>query len=192
MISIILYGRNDAHGYNLHRRAALSLNCLAEVLSRRRRRDRLRRLQHARRAADVRRGVRGHPDRPVPLTAPGLPGARRASSRAVSEAHRPPRGRAGLPKRSSAPCEPGEPVAPVHQHRHDPDAAFGESLSDVCRDLVDGFYALPRFELPEWLWEQLPRSDPRSAIAEVRRLGPLLHLDESSPESRVGAIRRAG
>ena len=33
MISIILYGRNDAHGYNLHRRAALSLNCLAEVLT---------------------------------------------------------------------------------------------------------------------------------------------------------------
>ena len=33
VISIILYGRNDAHGYNLHRRAALSLNCLAEVLT---------------------------------------------------------------------------------------------------------------------------------------------------------------
>ena len=33
MISLILYGRNDAHGYNLHRRAALSLNCLAEVLT---------------------------------------------------------------------------------------------------------------------------------------------------------------
>ena len=33
MNSIILYGRNDAHGYNLHRRAALSFNCLAEVLT---------------------------------------------------------------------------------------------------------------------------------------------------------------
>ncbi len=33
MISVLLYGRNDAHGYNLHRRAALSLNCLAEVLT---------------------------------------------------------------------------------------------------------------------------------------------------------------
>src|ERR671930_2543041 len=33
VISVILYGRNDAHGYNLHRRAALSLNCLAEVLT---------------------------------------------------------------------------------------------------------------------------------------------------------------
>ena len=33
MISIILYGRNDNYGYNLHKRAALSLNCMAEVLT---------------------------------------------------------------------------------------------------------------------------------------------------------------
>lgn len=32
MISIILYGRNDNYGYNLHKRAALSFNCMAEVL----------------------------------------------------------------------------------------------------------------------------------------------------------------
>src|SRR4051795_4883902 len=33
MISMIVYGRNDSHGYNLHRRVALSLNCLAQVLT---------------------------------------------------------------------------------------------------------------------------------------------------------------
>ena len=33
MISIVLYGRNDSYGYNLHKRAALSLNCMAELLS---------------------------------------------------------------------------------------------------------------------------------------------------------------
>ena len=32
MISIILYGRNDNYGYNLHKRAALSFNCMAELL----------------------------------------------------------------------------------------------------------------------------------------------------------------
>ena len=31
MISVILYGRNDSHGYNLHKRAAISLNCIVEV-----------------------------------------------------------------------------------------------------------------------------------------------------------------
>ena len=32
MLSIIVYGRNDNHGYNLHKRAAVSINCLAEML----------------------------------------------------------------------------------------------------------------------------------------------------------------
>src|SRR5215472_1068479 len=33
MISVILYGRNDSHGYNLHKRSAISLNCVAELLT---------------------------------------------------------------------------------------------------------------------------------------------------------------
>jgi hypothetical protein len=33
MISIVLYGRNDSYGYNLHKRAALSFNCMAELLT---------------------------------------------------------------------------------------------------------------------------------------------------------------
>src|SRR5437763_1098498 len=33
MISVILYGRNESHGYNLHKRFAISLNCLAENIS---------------------------------------------------------------------------------------------------------------------------------------------------------------
>ncbi len=33
MISVILYGRNDSYGYNLHKRGAISLNCLAAQLS---------------------------------------------------------------------------------------------------------------------------------------------------------------
>src|SRR5260370_18198871 len=33
MLCVVVYGRNDNHGYNLHKRAAISLNCIAEVLS---------------------------------------------------------------------------------------------------------------------------------------------------------------
>src|SRR5262249_32870713 len=55
-----------------------------------------------------------------------------------------------------------------------------QTLSEICLDLADGFYGLPRFELPEWLWERLPRSDPRRALAEIRRLGPRLRLDEAT------------
>ena len=46
MISIVLYGRNDSYGYNLHKRAALGINCMAEVLTDAERRDSVRRLQH--------------------------------------------------------------------------------------------------------------------------------------------------
>ena len=33
MLSVVLYGRNDSHGYNLHKRAAISLNAIAELLT---------------------------------------------------------------------------------------------------------------------------------------------------------------
>src|SRR4051812_33550587 len=32
MLSIVVYGRNDSYGYNLHKRAALGLNTMAELL----------------------------------------------------------------------------------------------------------------------------------------------------------------
>jgi hypothetical protein len=33
MISVIVYGRNDSHGYNLPKCAALSFNCIADILT---------------------------------------------------------------------------------------------------------------------------------------------------------------
>lgn len=33
MLSVVLYGRNDSHGYNLHKRAAISLNAIAQLLT---------------------------------------------------------------------------------------------------------------------------------------------------------------
>ena len=35
MISVVVYGRNDDYGYNLHKRAAISLNCIAAGIGRR-------------------------------------------------------------------------------------------------------------------------------------------------------------
>lgn len=32
-VSVIVYGRNDGHGYNMHKRVAISLNCIAEELN---------------------------------------------------------------------------------------------------------------------------------------------------------------
>ena len=181
MISIILYGRNDAHGYNLHRRAALSLNCLAEVLT------------------DVDDEILfvdyNTPDE-LPTFIEAL--ADTLTDRCLSRL-RVLRVPAALHRERFQAQTHLPAVEPVCRNaaarRANPANRWllstntdmilvlpsGESLSDVCRQLAEGFYGLPRFELPEWLWEQLPRSDPGTAISEVRRLGPQLHLDEPSP-----------
>jgi hypothetical protein len=52
------------------------------------------------------------------------------------------------------------------------------SLSDAVRDLADGQYILPRFELPEPLWEGFARSDPQAIMRACENLGRKLHLNE--------------
>ena len=163
MISVILYGRNDAHGYNLHRRAALSLNCLAEVLSDRddeivfvdyntpdelptfveaiadtltnRCLDRLRVLRVRASVHRERYASRTH----LPVVEPV---ARNAAVRRTN-----PSNRWVLSTNTDMVLVP----------------TLDESLSDLCTDLPDAFYGLPRFELPEWLWESLPRMEPGEA-----------------------------
>ncbi len=123
MISVILYGRNDAHGYNLHRRAALSLNCLAEVLTDPddeivfvdyNTPDELPTFIEA--IADTLTDRCLEPAARPPRAAP-------RSTRAVRGAHAPARGRAGRPKRRRAPREPVEPMAALDEHGHDLRAA---------------------------------------------------------------------
>jgi hypothetical protein len=178
MISVILYGRNDAHGYNLHRRAALSLNCLAEVLT--------------------------DPDDELIFvdynTPDELPTFIEAISDTLTERClgllRVLRVPAAIHEQRFAPRTHLPALEPIARNaaarRANPsnrwllstntDMIFvpleARSLSDICRELPDGFYGLPRFELPEWLWERLPRTDPRRALTEVERLGPALRLDE--------------
>jgi hypothetical protein len=180
MISVILYGRNDAHGYNLHRRAALSLNCIAEVLT--------------------------DPSDELLFVDYNTPDELPTFIEAISDTltdHcvdllRVLRVRAAIhDQRFAARTHLAalEPVARnVAARRSNPsnrwllstntDMIFVplnvRSMSDICRDLTDGFSALPRFELPEWLWESFPRTDPRRAVTEMGRLGPGLRLDEST------------
>jgi hypothetical protein len=178
VISVIVYGRNDAHGYNLHRRAALSLNCIAEVL--------------------------GDPDDEIVFvdynTPDELPTFVEALSDTLTERSlgllRVLRVSAAVHERRFASRTHLPVVEPVARNagvrRANPsnrwllltntDMIFlphsDRSLSEICGELPDEFYGLPRFELPEWLWERLPRSDPAVAMSEIRRLGPGLRLDE--------------
>jgi GT2 family glycosyltransferase len=178
VISVIVYGRNDAHGYNLHRRAALSLNCIAELLT--------------------------DPDDEIVFvdynTPDELPTFIEALADTLTdrclELLRVFRVPAAIHERHFAARTHLPAIEPVARNagvrRANPsnrwllstntDMIFlstsDQSLSEICRELPDGFYGLPRFELPEWLWERLPRSDPNRAMAELERLGPGLRLDE--------------
>lgn len=177
MISVILYGRNDSYGYNLHKRAALSLNCIAELL-------------------DAPDDEIVFVDYNTPDDFPTFPEAIRDTLT--------PRARALLRILRVRPAHHRrfaershllalEPVARnVAVRRANPtnrwilstntDTIFtprdGRSLSAIAATLPDGYYHLPRFELPETLWEMLDRADPAATIATIADWGCRYHLNE--------------
>jgi hypothetical protein len=177
MISIVLYGRNDSYGYNLHKRAALSLNCIAELLT--------------------------DPDDEIlfvdyntPDDFPTFPEAiqdtltpkakaRLRTFRVRPSIHARFKGRTHL--------QALEPVARnIAVRRSNPanrwilstntDMIFvprnGQSLTDMVRDLPRGYYGIPRFEIPESLWESLDRADAPGTIRTVGEWGWKFHLNE--------------
>ncbi|MGH7086862.1 MAG: hypothetical protein ACREFN_17940, partial [Acetobacteraceae bacterium] len=177
MLSIILYGRNDSYGYNLHKRAALSLNCMAELL-----------------------GADGDEilfvDYNTPDDYPTFPEAIRdtltARARRLLRIFRvrPARHREFQDRTHLAALEPV--ARNVALRRSNPanrwvlstntDMIFvprgHHSLGDVAATLDDGLYHTPRFELPETLWEGLDRLDPATVIRDIGQWGWALHLNE--------------
>jgi len=177
VLSIVLYGRNDNYGYNLHKRAALSLNCMAEVLS--------------------------DPDDEILFvdynTPDDFPTFPEAIADTLTEKAKKylkilrvrPNVHARFAKRTHLVAL--EPVARnIAVRRSNPanrwilstntDMIFvprqKQTLSEIVRDLPKGYYGIPRFEVPETLWEGLDRRDPVSVIDTVGRWGSDLHLNE--------------
>ncbi len=177
MISVILYGRNDSYGYNLHKRAALSLNCIAEVL-------------------DAEGDEILFVDYNTPDDFPTFPEAIRDTlTDRAKQILRVLRVRPAHHRRFAALSHlvALEPVARnVAVRRSNPanrwllstntDMIFvprtGKSLSQIAAPLPDGFYHLARCELPESLWETLDRRDAAGTIAQVGQWGRQFHLNE--------------
>src|SRR5258706_12410136 len=162
-----MYGRNDSHGYNLHRRAAISLNCIAELL-----RD---------------------PDDEIVFvdynTPDDLPTFIEAISDTLTDtAKRKIRLLRVRPRVHQRFHEKTHLVAlesisrNIAIRRSNPanrwilstntDMIFlprrpGDTLDSIVARLEDGFYELPRFELPETLWESFDRLDPKGTLAAV-------------------------
>ncbi|WP_420421580.1 hypothetical protein [Simkania sp.] len=146
MLSLIVYGRNDNHGYNYHKRLAVSLNCLAETLS--------------------------HPGDEIIFidycSAQDFPTVIEAVSDTLTEKTKSLlkiyriRSKKKGSLSEEALCRN---VAIRRAHPENPwilstnvDMIFipvdsSETLSSIVAKLPEGFYELPRFELPENLWE---------------------------------------
>ena len=176
MISVVLYGRNDNYGYNLHKRAALSLNCIAEVLDK----------------SDEILFV----DYNTPDDFPTFPEAIQDTlTERARELLRIFRVRPLIHERFKSKTrllalEPiARNVAVRRSHSSNrwilstnTDMIFilqrGTNLTDVVRNLPRGFYHAPRIELPETLWESLDRRKPTEIIQKIRDWGWSLHLNE--------------
>ncbi len=177
MLSIVLYGRNDNYGYNLHKRAALSLNCMAEVLS------------------DVDDEIL-FVDYNTPDDFPTFPEAiadtlTEKAKKYLKVLRARPNVHARFAERTHLVAL--EPVARnIAVRRSNPanrwilstntDMIFvprhNKSLSEIVRDLPKKHYGIPRFEVPETLWEGLDRRDPAGVINTIGRWGSELHLNE--------------
>jgi len=178
VLSLIVYGRNDAHGYNLHKRAALSLNALAHMLSHSddeiifvdyNTPDELPTfpetiadtLTHD--ALDRIRVVRVRPSFHAKFGDNTSLVALEPQSRNIGVRRANPHNRWILSTNTDMVFVP---------------QGIGETLSTVCAALSDGYYHLPRFELPEGFWERASRSDPVGVISTLREQGRRYHLNE--------------
>ncbi|MCO6187967.1 hypothetical protein [Rhizobium sp. L1K21] len=179
MISLVLYGRNDNYGYNLHKRAALSLNCMAEVLTGQDDeilfvdyntpddfptfpeaiQDTLtaqakKKLRILRVRPDVHRRLFAHKTHLIALE---------PVSRNVAVRRSNPNNRWILSSNTDMIFVPSK----------------GRSLTESVGGLPDGFYCAPRLEIPETLWEdQFDRMNPERVIELTRDWGWRYHLNE--------------
>jgi hypothetical protein len=174
-VSIVVYGRNDDHGYNYHKRLAISLNCLAELLSG---------------ASDEIIFVDYNSPNELPTIVEAI---QDTLTEKTKKRLRTLRVRSCLHARFKTHLPLLEPVARnIAIRRSNPknkwilstniDMIFVPqnpmNLTEIIASLEDGYYSLPRFELPENLWElSLRRLDPVWNIEFLREHSQKLHLD---------------
>jgi hypothetical protein len=178
MITAIVYGRNDSHGYNLHKRVAISLNCMAAVMD--------------------------DPDDEIIFVDYNTPDDFITFPEAVADTLTDhckkilrtlrvrPRVHALFADRTDIGVL--EPVSRnIAIRRSNPknrwllltntDMVFRmepphKSMSAMAGELADGFYELPRFEIPDTMWNLVDRKNPEEIIKLFHEWGSRYHLDE--------------
>lgn len=178
MISVVVYGRNDSHGYNLHKRGAISLNCIAEVLTGAgdeilfvdyNSPDQIPTFPEAiadtltDRARELLRIFRIRPQYHKQFAGQTHLVALESQSRNIAIRRSNPSNRWILSTNTDMIFIPRE---------------ARPSMTDAIAGLGDGFYHLPRFELPEVLWETCDRRSPAETIRKVAEWSGQFHLNE--------------
>lgn len=178
MLSLILYGRNDSHGYNLHKRAAISLNAMAEVLTSPD--DEILFVDYntpdelptfletiadtlTETARQRIRIIRVRQDYHKQFAGRTTLVALESQSRNIAVRRANPNNRWILSTNTDMIFVPSQK---------------DDSLSSIVGRLPDGFYHLPRYELPEGFWERANRLDPVGMIEAMRAYGRRFHLNE--------------
>ena len=193
MFSVILYGRNDSHGYNLHKRAAISFNALAEVMSDPD--DEILFVDYntpddhptfpeaihdtlTDKAKKVMRILRVRPDQHAHLRRKTHLVALEAQSRNVALRRSNPRNRWILYTNTDMLLVPRNAE---------------ESLSDILGGLADGFYQVPRFEIPgDAVGGRLRSARSRRQPRQAARLGRALPSEPGRAQLHADEIRRPG
>lgn len=178
MISVLVFGRNDEHGYNLPLRACISINCVAEMLQSS---DEIVFCDYA-----TEEGRVSFPE----SVSTSLTKRSRDLLKVVKvpvEVHRRRFGR-----RTSASIIPAVAYNVALRHSNPgnrwvlittTDMVFvprnpNDTLHAICLSLADGFFSIPRYEMPEYLWETLDPRDPITTIDKFRGWGRTFHLEE--------------
>lgn len=177
MISVIFYGRNDYHGYNYHKRVALSLNCIAELLTDEN--DELIFVDYNTandqptvpqaiedtltiQAKDKIRILRVRPEQHHLYVKNASRGVSEPLARNIGIRRSNPANRWILSTNSDMIFVPHHPQ---------------QSLNHIVADLPEWGYGLPRFELPDYWWEaSLSRIHPEEVIQLLKEQAPKLHL----------------
>lgn len=177
MISILLYGRNDAYGALAQRRAALSINVLAASLSHED--DEIVYVDYdsdddvatfpeviadtlTTAAIGRLKIVRVRPEHHLALSVDNASPVIESIARNIGLRHSSPRNRWVLSTNADVLFVPK-----------------GPSISDIAGSLTPACYGAPRYELPRFFWEGLDRAAPSAAVEAIINWSDKLHLDET-------------
>ena len=176
-VSVIVYGRNDNHGYNYHKRVSLSLNSISESLD-----------DDDEIVFVDWNSPEGHPPLPVSIADTLTPRTQQllqviAVPPSIHATVIPAEVRRDI-------VEPYARNVGIRKAQDSSDWILSTNTDVIfvprrgdwkafLKNTTHSYFACPRFELPEYFWESLPRTDPLAASERIRAFSAISHLDRA-------------